>query len=89
MGIALVTLVVVGIAVFWPGVLWSLVVIGPLIVHGVIDMTQTHQAVRRNFPVIGHGRALLEKIRSEINQYFVESNNDGKPFSRNDHSVMY
>ena len=89
-GIALVTLLVVaGIASFWPGVLWSLVVIGPLIVLGVIDMAQTRQAVRRNFPVIGHGRYLLEKIRPEINQYFVESNNDGKPFSRNDRSVVY
>ncbi len=45
--------------------------------------------MRRNFPVIGHGRYLLEQIRPEINQYFVESNSDGKPFSRNDRSVVY
>ena len=88
--IVLVTLLVVaGSSVLWPGVLWSLVVIGPLIVLGVTDMTQTRQAVRRNFPVIGHGRYLLEKIRPEINQYFVESNSDGKPFSRSDRSVVY
>ena len=36
-------------------------------------MLQTRQAVRRNFPLIGHGRYLLEQIRPEINQYFVES----------------
>ncbi len=89
-GLALVTLLVVaGFAVVWPGILWSLIIIGPLIALGVVDMTQTRQAVRRNFPVIGHGRYLLEKIRPEINQYFVESNNDGKPFSRNDRSVVY
>ena len=69
--------------------LWSLVVIGPIIMRGVADMVQTRQAVRRNFPVIGHGRYLLEQIRPEINQYFVETNTDGRPFSRNDRSVVY
>ncbi len=73
----------------WPHVRWSLVVIVPVILRGVADMLQTKQAVRRNFPLIGHGRYLLEKIRPEINQYFVESNHDGRPFSRNDRSVVY
>ena len=81
--------VVAGTAWFWPPVLWSLVVLGPLIVLGVMDMAQTQHAVRRNFPLIGHGRYLMEMIRPEINQYFVESNSDGKPFSRNDRSVVY
>ena len=74
---------------FWHPLLWSLVVFGPLIALGIGDMMQTRQAVRRNFPVIGHGRYLLESIRPEINQYFVESNSDGRPFSRNDRSVVY
>ena len=73
----------------WPHALWSLVVIMPMFVRGVADMVQTKQAVRRNFPLIGHGRYLLERIRPEINQYFVESNHDGRPFSRNDRSVVY
>ena len=81
--------VVAGRAVIWPPILWSLVLILPLVARGVADMLQTRQAVRRNFPVIGHGRYLLELIRPEINQYFVESNSDGKPFSRNDRSVVY
>ncbi len=80
---------VAAIAWFWPPILWSLVVLVPLIARGVADVLQTRQAVRRNFPVIGHGRYLMELIRPEINQYFVESNNDGKPFSRNDRSVVY
>lgn len=73
----------------WPHALWSLVIIMPMFVRGVADMVQTKQAVRRNFPLIGHGRYLLERIRPEINQYFVESNHDGRPFSRNDRSVVY
>ena len=84
--------VVVAIAVisqFWPPILWSLIVVLPLIARGVADMLQTKQAIRRNFPVVGHMRYLLELIRPEINQYFIESNSDGKPFSRNDRSVIY
>ena len=88
--IVIAVLAIVGVVGwFWHPFLWTLIVIAPLIAVGVADMTQTRQAVRRNFPVIGHGRYLLESIRPEINQYFVESNNDGRPFSRNDRSVVY
>ena len=83
------TLAIGGFAFLWPPILWAFIVVGPLITLGVVDMTQARQAVRRNFPVIGHARYLLEKIRPEINQYFVESNIDGKPFSRNERSVVY
>ena len=76
-------------ALVWPPVLWSLVVVVPLMLRGVADMMQTRQAVRRNFPLIGHVRYLLEQIRPEINQYFVEIKHDGRPFSRNDRSVVY
>ena len=77
------------IAWFWPPILWAFVVIVPVVLRGIADIVQTRQAVRRNFPVIGHGRYLMEMIRPEINQYFVESNSDGRPFSRNDRSVVY
>jgi glutamate synthase domain-containing protein 2 len=78
-----------GLAMLWPPVLWSMVLFGPLMALGVRDMLQVKRAVNRNFPIIGHGRYLMEMIRPEINQYFVESNNDGRPFSRNDRSVVY
>jgi glutamate synthase domain-containing protein 2 len=86
---AIALVLIAGTAVFWPPVLWSLLLIGPVILVGVADITQTRQSIRRNFPVIGHGRYLFEQIRPEINQYFVESNSDGKPFSRNDRSIVY
>ncbi|MCP3918604.1 MAG: FMN-binding glutamate synthase family protein [bacterium] len=56
---------------------------------GVHDTMQRRRAVLRNFPVIGHFRYLLEMIRPEINQYFIESNTDGTPFNREDRSVVY
>ena len=80
---------VAALSTVWPMAAWALVAILPVIARGIADMVQTRQAVRRNFPVLGHGRYLLELIRPEINQYFVESNSDGRPFSRNDRSVVY
>ncbi|MGE3974465.1 MAG: FMN-binding glutamate synthase family protein [Bdellovibrionales bacterium] len=70
-------------------VVWSLVVIGPLILIGIQDAFQKKHAIRRNFPIFGHFRYLFEAIRPEINQYFVESNTDGVPFSREERSLVY
>ena len=49
---------------------------------GIHDLLQTRRAVLRNYPVIGHFRYLLEGIRAEIRQYFIESDSDELPFSR-------
>jgi glutamate synthase domain-containing protein 2 len=68
---------------------WSLVVLGPVILIGLADIFQTRHTIRRNFPVVGHFRYLFEAIRPEINQYFVESDTDGKPFSRETRSIVY
>ena len=84
-----VILAVAGLSFVWPPIWWSYVVILPLVARGVADMLQTKQAIKRNFPLLGHLRYLLEMIRPEVNQYFIESNSDGKPFSRNDRSVIY
>lgn len=86
---AVVLLAVAAIATAWPPILWLLLLIVPAIARGVADMVQTRQAIKRNFPLVGHMRYLLEMIRPEINQYFIESNSDGKPFSRSDRSVIY
>lgn len=77
------------LATVWPPILWSLTVLGPLYLLGLMDSLQTRHAVKRNFPIIGHFRYLLEMIRPEINQYFVESDLDGRPFGRDQRSVAY
>ena len=69
-------LIVAAASALWPPAWLSLFVILPLIGRGVADMVQTKQAIKRNFPLIGHARYLLEMIRPEINQYFIESNSD-------------
>ena len=75
--------------VFWPASWFGAILVGPIIALGVSDMLQTKRAVLRNFPVIGHIRYLLEMVRPEIQQYFVESDIDGRPFNREDRSVVY
>lgn len=51
-------------------------------VMGLQDMLQKKQAILRNFPILGRGRYMMEEIRPELHQYFVESNTNGMPFDR-------
>ena len=74
---------------YLPEVLWSMVIFGPLILLGLHDITQKSHSILRNFPVLGHMRFLLEEIRPEMYQYFVESDTSGRPFSREQRSVVY
>ena len=60
-----------------------------LVGTGFHDLWQTKRAVLRNYPVIGHMRFLLEFIRPEIRQYFIESDNEATPFSRAQRSLVY
>jgi glutamate synthase domain-containing protein 2 len=73
----------------WPMAAFGWVIVGPIVILGLVDMLQTKRAIRRNFPVIGHARYLFEEIRPEIQQYFIESNIDGRPFNRQERSVVY
>ena len=74
---------------FWNNVLWFLVVFGPLILIGYNDIFQRKHSIRSNFPVIGNLRFMLESIRPEIMQYFVETDTDGRPINRLDRSLIY
>ena len=56
---------------------------------GFRDTRQTRHAVLRNYPVIGHMRFLLEFIRPEMRQYFIEGDNEAAPFSRQQRSLVY
>ncbi len=83
-----VCIAILGFARF-PALLWSLIVLVPLVILGFSDYFQTKRAILRNFPILGHGRYLLEKIRPEIYQYFVESDIEGVPFDRDARSLVY
>ncbi len=87
---SLVLLAAIGALSYYdPTALWMLVIVGPLCALGLNDYLQRRHSVRRNFPLVGNFRYLLEAIRPEINQYFVESNTDGVPFNRDHRSLVY
>jgi glutamate synthase domain-containing protein 2 len=69
--------------------LFAFVLVAPIIYMGVVDMVQTKQSIKRNFPVLGRLRYVFEDLRPKIQQYFVESDTDGAPINRNDRSVIY
>ncbi len=62
---------------------------GGLVALGIYDLAQPKRSVLRNYPVIGHLRFLLEYVRPEIRQYFIESDSDATPFSRSQRSLVY
>ena len=70
---------------------WLIAVVGfgLLLLIGCYDLLQRKHSILRNFPVVGHARFLLEKIRPEIQQYFIERNYDGRPYDRDIRTVIY
>jgi glutamate synthase domain-containing protein 2 len=61
----------------------------PLILMGLYDMYQSKKTIRRNFPLLGRMRYLLESLGPEMRQYFIETDLDGKPFNRLQRSLVY
>lgn len=66
-----------------------LIILPILLVIGIFNTLQKKHAILRNFPVLGYFRYLFEMIAPEIQQYFIERSTDGKPFSRNQRSLVY
>ena len=73
----------------WQPALWFYVVALPLVLIGSIDVLQKKQAIRRLYPIIGRFRYMFESVRPEIQQYFVESDTNGTPVSREFRSLIY
>jgi glutamate synthase domain-containing protein 2 len=72
-----------------PGWWAPLVVVLALLALGVHDLVQTRHSILRNYPVLGHLRYVLESIRPELQQYFIERNFDGRPYDRDTRSTIY
>ena len=67
----------------------GLAVAGVLVVVALRDLTQKRHAILRNFPIVGHFRYWLEAIGPELRQYIVTSNNEERPFSRDQRRWIY
>jgi glutamate synthase domain-containing protein 2 len=77
------------LAWFAPALSWVFAIVFAIVLLGVYDLVQPKHAIRRNFPVVGRFRYMLEIIRPEVHQYFVETNMSGRPFSRELRSLVY
>ncbi len=73
----------------WPIAAWAFLLILPIFAVGVYDIVQRKKTVLRLYPVIGHLRYFFEFIRPEIQQYFVESDTNGAPISREFRALVY
>ena len=56
---------------------------------GLHDVLQTKRAVLRNYPITARLRFLFEHFRPEIRQYFLESDHDETPYSREQRALVY
>src|SRR5215208_6677398 len=63
--------------------------VGVTAVVAAKDLTQKRHAILRTFPVIGHLRFFLERFGPELRQYIVTSNDEERPFSRDQRSWVY
>lgn len=69
--------------------LWGVVIFATLAGLGIHDVRQKRRTVSRNYPILAHLRYVLESIGPEIRQYFIQSDLDERPFSREQRAVVY
>jgi len=55
----------------------------------ILDITQTKQAIRRNYPVIGRFRYFFEHMGTFFRQYFFAMDREELPFNRAERSWVY
>ena len=60
-----------------------------LIILYLLDVTQTKQAIRRNYPVIGRFRYFFEHMGTFFRQYFFAMDREEMPFNREQRSYVY
>ncbi|GMR20808.1 MAG: FMN-binding glutamate synthase family protein [Gammaproteobacteria bacterium] len=60
-----------------------------IVILFISDVTQTSQAIRRNFPVIGHFRFLFEHLGVFFRQYFFAMDREELPFNRAERTWVY
>ncbi|HLT14084.1 MAG TPA: FMN-binding glutamate synthase family protein [Marinobacter sp.] len=56
---------------------------------GTWDLLQRKHTVSRNYPIMANFRYLFESVGPEIRQYFIQSDTEERPFSREQRTVVY
>lgn len=65
------------------------ILLGLVVVVAAHDLLQKKHPVLRNFPVIGHGRYVLENLGPKLRQYIVANNDEERPFTRDQRNWVY
>ena len=73
----------------WPAWGWGVAIFAFLTAVGTWDVLQKRSTLRRNYPVLAYFRYGLESIGPEIRQYFVQSDVEDVPFSRQQRALVY
>ncbi len=82
----------VGLVVFggrFPALYWWLLAAVPLLLICLFDLLQTRHSLRRNFPGTARFRWFFEWLRPFLNSYIVESDLEGRPYSRDERALVY
>lgn len=61
---------------------------GLITLSGIYDLVQTGAPVLRNYPIIGRLRYLLQEVRPQIRQYFIEADDEEVPYSRQQRALI-
>ncbi|MEJ8574808.1 FMN-binding glutamate synthase family protein [Microbaculum marinum] len=56
---------------------------------GIWNLFQNRHTLLRNYPVIAYVRWISEELRPFLHQYIVESNLEGRPYTREHRSLIY
>lgn len=86
---------IIGLVVSLPAAIWFdtgypfPVIFAALTALGTWDLLQRKHTVSRNYPITANFRYLLESIGPEIRQYFIQSDTEERPFSREQRTIVY
>ena len=68
---------------------WTAATLLALAALGLYNLRQKQHPVLANYPLLGYLRYFLESLRPELRQYFLESDDEQVPYSRNQRAMVY
>ncbi|MCB2078766.1 MAG: FMN-binding glutamate synthase family protein [Novosphingobium sp.] len=72
-----------------PVLRWGLVATLPLLALAIWDFAQHKHSLRRNYPLLARVRWMFEELRPFLHSYIVEGDLEGRPFARDERSLVY
>ncbi|MDX1756133.1 MAG: FMN-binding glutamate synthase family protein [Marinobacter sp.] len=82
-------LVSLPLAIYFGAGYWVVVIFAALTALGTHDVLQRRRTVSRLYPILANIRYFLESFGPEIRQYFIQSDTEERPFSREQRSIVY